>query len=79
MKKGKGASRASVVDSVMKATKTPTGKASKAGKKSSSGKGRATPDEAGKKSKPASSGVMTVAQYRKFLGTLKGKKKTSKK
>ena len=44
----------------MKATKTPTGKQSKAGKKSL-GKAKATPDESGKKSKPASSGVMTVA------------------
>ena len=54
VKKAKGTKGSSVVDSVMKATKTPPGKASKAGKKSL-GKAKATPDEAGKKSRPATS------------------------
>ena len=79
VKKAKAVKGASVVDSVMKVTKTPTGKASRAGKKSLS-KTKATPDESGKRTKPASSGVMTVAQYRKFLSTLKkGDKKGGKK
>ena len=77
-KKGK-AGKTGVVDSVMKATKTPTaGKASRVGKKSL-GKAKATPDEAGKRTKPASSNVMTVEQYRKFLSTLKKGKKGAKK
>lgn len=78
VKKVKASKGSSVVDSVMKATKTPTGKTSRAGKKSL-GKAKATPDEAGKKSKPASSGVMTVAQYRKFLSSLKKGGKKAKK
>ena len=77
-KKAKSAKTAAVVDSVMKATKTPTGKTSRAGKKSL-GKAKATPDESGKRTKPQSSGVMTVAQYRKFLSTLKKGDKKAKK
>jgi len=77
-KKTKSAKTAGVVESVMKATKTPTGKASRAGKKSL-GKAKATPDEAGKRTKPASSGVMTVAQYKKYVDLLKKKDKKTKK
>ena len=74
------ASKTAAIDSVMAVTKTPKGGKAVKGKKSATG-AKATPEAAGKRSKPATGSAMTVAQYRKFLASMSAKtaKKSAKK
>jgi hypothetical protein len=68
------ASKVTSVDALMAVTKTPKGGKASKGKKSATG-AHATPDAAGKRSKPATGSAMTVAQYRKFLASMTTKSK----
>lgn len=68
------ASKTGGVDALMAVTKTPKGGKASKGKKSATAV-KATPDAAGKRTKPPTGGAMTVAQYRKFLANIGGKGK----